>query len=79
MAVKRETRIIMAYLLDRVEQFQSGSGYYAFVGDLVGALADGEHLASWRAGELDDLTERVESIIRKRPKREAPASGGAGK
>ncbi len=77
MAVHSQTRIVMAYLLDRAEQYRPDSGYQTFIGDLVGALADGEHIAAYRAGELDDLKERVDNISRKRPRKAAPAGEGA--
>lgn len=56
----------IAFILDRVEQYGPASGYRSFVDELVGGLAEGRHIECARAGEYDDLKERVRAIIASR-------------
>lgn len=58
-----EQRII-AYLLDRVEQYVD-DGLFVFVGDVIDGIARGDHHDAWNRGECDDLKERVRSIMKR--------------
>lgn len=65
MATAEEERLAaIAFILDRVEQFVPSSGYHAFAAELVAGLAEGRHVESARAGEYDDLRDRVRRIMR---------------
>jgi hypothetical protein len=54
----------IAFILDRVEQFEPSSSNRAFASELVTGLAEGRHLACERAGEYDDLRGRVQRIVK---------------
>ena len=58
-----EQRVI-AFLLDRAEQYDQSSGYRAFVAELVRGIARGEHHDAWNHGEYDDLKKRVRLIMK---------------
>lgn len=59
-----ERESVIAYLLDRAEQYDNNSGYRALFDDLVQELAEGRHADCRAAGEYDDLHPRVARIIR---------------
>lgn len=54
-----ERRAVLAWLLDRAEQYPNSSKYRCVFDELIGDIADGEHVISWDCGELDDLKPRV--------------------
>lgn len=62
----RERVAAIAFILDRVEQFGASSSCRAFVDELVGGLAEGRHIECARAGEYDDLQNRVRRIMQSR-------------
>jgi hypothetical protein len=53
--VDTTTRIAIAYIRDRAEQYDNGSGIYAAFEELLGQFRANEHLEAFRHGELDDL------------------------
>ncbi len=46
-----------AWVLDRAEQYDNDSGIRAAFDEIMQGLADGEHVAAYKSGELDDLME----------------------
>lgn len=59
MANDTSKALVIAYLWDRVAQYDESSGYHAFVGDLVRGIATGEPEKARQHGELDDLLARA--------------------
>jgi hypothetical protein len=57
-----EHRIAAAYLLDRAEQYQDGTGIRAALDEVAHAINAGEHLKSALAGELDVLMARLAKV-----------------
>ena len=55
---------IAAYLLDRADQYETDSPCWVALSDAAANVANGDALASWHAGELDDeqLRARVERM-----------------
>lgn len=68
--INEERRAAIAFILDRVEQFEATSTNRAFACELVAGLAEGRHVECARAGEYKALRPRVRSIM----KAHAPAS-----
>ena len=52
-------RVFAAWLQDRAEQYENESGVRAAFDELVDGALSGEPIASYRAGELDDILERL--------------------
>lgn len=46
--------IIARYLLDRADQYATGSASWHGLADAAEALMHGEHIKAYMAGELDD-------------------------
>lgn len=59
-----ERHAVMALLMDKVEQYESSEYVHTFIADLIGIIAEGEHVISWEHGEYDDLKERIKLVIR---------------
>ena len=55
---------VAAFLIDRTEQYDQGSGIYAAICERVDEVMDGKLSDDYAAGELDDLRGRVESSSR---------------
>jgi len=53
-AVERQD-IIVAYLVDRREQYDVSSGIYHAIGELIAGIQRGEHEAAHAHGEYDDI------------------------
>jgi hypothetical protein len=56
-ALARITNITAAYIQDRAEQWDAESGYRTPIEDVAFQVRQGEHLAAYEHGELDDLLE----------------------
>jgi len=65
---------VVAYIIDRAEQYSPSHGYQTGFIDIAKAIANDEHLHAWHAGELDDLIERAESLRKKPPNTRAAAT-----
>ena len=52
-------QIFAAWLQDRAEQYDNESGVRAAFDELMDGALSGEPIASYRAGELDDILERL--------------------
>lgn len=50
--------ICAAYVLDRAEQYNNGSGIRAAFDELIGQFRESEHLKAFDHGELDDILKR---------------------
>lgn len=61
-----ERRAIIAYLIDRQEQFEPSHYMQARVGEWLREIANGEHVDAWHHGEYDDLKGRVDGIMKPR-------------
>jgi hypothetical protein len=48
-------RVVVAYIRDRADQYRNDSGSKVALEELASAIRDGEHMAAFRHGELDDL------------------------
>ena len=73
-AVQEERRAIVAYVIDRAEQYKRSSGVRAAFDELFRPIGTGEARALWDAGDTADLAERVDRIIGRTP---APPAEGA--
>jgi hypothetical protein len=62
-----ERRSVVAWLLDRREQYPQSSGTYDAISQLAGTIARGDHAKSAEHGELDDLFPHVERMMRTAP------------
>jgi len=69
-----ERRALMAYLIDRQEQYEPSHHMQARIGEWLGEIAEGQHVASWEHGEYDDLKDRVNGIIKSHAGRESPTA-----
>jgi hypothetical protein len=47
--------LVIAYLLDRREQYDESSGIYHAIGELIDGIIEGEHETAHAHGDYDDL------------------------
>lgn len=68
---------VAAYLLDRADQYETESPCWIALADAAANIANGDALASLRAGELDDapLRRRVASMATRGIKPVIPSAG----
>lgn len=52
---RRKYKAVLAYLLDRREQYPNDSGTYHAITELIDGLAREDHLVAYAHGEYDDL------------------------
>jgi hypothetical protein len=57
-ALEKESNVCAAYVLDRAEQYNDGSGVRAAFDELIGQFRESEHLKAYDHGELDDILKR---------------------
>lgn len=55
--VERDMAAAM-WVLDRADRYDQSSGIVAALGEIASGLAEGEHIAAYEHGELDDLKDR---------------------
>lgn len=53
------TKVTIAYIKDRAEQYDNGSGIFAAFEELLQQFRDDEHIKAFRHGELDDLLRQM--------------------
>jgi hypothetical protein len=54
-AVSTERDILVAYLVDRREQYTAASGIYCAIGELIVGIQRGDHDVAHAHGEYDDI------------------------
>ena len=71
-AYEQAHRATITYLLDRAEQYDNSGDYRALFDELIGGIADRDHIKAAEHGEYDDLRKNVDRIVGKR--REGPTA-----